>query len=366
MTDPVIEAEGLKMQFTADDDLFSRLFGWGEPKKVHAVDGVDIEIQPGESFGVAGESGCGKTTLGETLIGLNDPTAGRIRYKGADVTDRFGEDKTLRREVQIIQQDPYQSINPRFTVFNWVKEPLDVHGIGTESEREQRVLETLELSGLKPAEAFANEFPSELSGGERQRVGIARAIVLNPSFVVADEPTSMLDVSVRAGILDLLNSLQEEMDLAVLYISHDLSLLKHTCDRIAIMYLGKIVEQGPAKQVINDPKHPYTQALVSSTPIVDPSMEREPIEIEGEVPDPVDLEPECRFAPRCPAVMDDCRREEPRMYDVGEQHRARCILYDESLMAATTTDVPAELETAGMVTDDAMADDPMADDAMTD
>ena len=250
--------------------------------------------------------------------------------------------------MQIIQQDPYQSINPRFTVFNWVKEPLDVHGIGTEQERENRVLETIEMAGLRPAEAFANEYPTELSGGERQRVGIARAIVLNPTFVVADEPTSMLDVSVRAGILDLLNGLQDEMGLAVMYISHDLSLLKHTCDRIVIMYLGKVVEQGPAKDVINNPKHPYTQALVSSTPIVDPDKTRQPIQIEGDVPDPVDLEPECRFAPRCPAAMPACRDREPRMYDVGTNQQARCILYDEELMAEATPNVPAELATDGM------------------
>ena len=347
MTDPVIAVENLEKQFVADDDLFSRLLGWGEPKTVKAVDGVSLDVREGETFGIAGESGCGKTTLGETLLGLYEPTAGRVYYRGEDVTRRLQEDPDLRTEVQIIQQDPYKSINPRFTVFNWVKEPLDVHDIGSHEERERRVLETLELSGLRPAEAFADEYPSELSGGERQRVGIARAIVLNPSFVVADEPTSMLDVSVRASILDLLNRLQEEMGLAVLYISHDLSLLKHTCDRIAIMYLGKIVERGPGDQVIDDPKHPYAQALVSSTPIVDPDKSREPIEIEGEVPDPIDLDPGCRFAPRCPAAMEECRAEEPPMYDVGRNHRARCILYDEDFMATKSPDVPPELRVDG-------------------
>ena len=352
MTDTVVEIENLKKQFVADDDLFSRLFGWGEPKTVKAVDGVSLDVREGEAFGIAGESGCGKTTLGETILGLYEPTEGRVRFKGEDVTERLQSDPDLRTEAQIIHQDPYKSINPRFTVYNWVKEPLDVHDIGTPDERERRVLETLEMAGLKPAEVFANEYPTELSGGERQRVGIARAIVLNPSFIVADEPTSMLDVSVRASILDLLNRLQEEMGLAVLYISHDLSLLKHTCDRIAIMYLGQIVEQGPATEVINDPKHPYAQALVASTPIVDPTKKREPIEVEGEVPDPIDLDPGCRFAPRCPAVMEECRADEPRMYEVGRDHETRCILYDEEFMSSRSPTVPAELDNEGIAVPD--------------
>ena len=353
MTDVKLETEGLKKHFMADDDLFSRLFGWGEPKHVKAVDGVDLQIHEGEAVGVAGESGCGKTTLAKTVLRLIEPNGGSIRFDGHDITESLDIGGTdFRTEAQIIHQDPYQSLNPRFTVFDWVKEPLDIHDVGTLEEREARVLETIEQAGLRPPEAYANEYPSELSGGERQRVGIARAIVLRPSFLVADEPVSMLDVSVRASVLDLLQNLQEDLGLSIMYISHDLSLLKHTCDRLAIMYLGRIVEEGPAKQVINEPKHPYTKALVSSTPHVDPTSERTPIEIEGEVPDPVDLPPGCRFAPRCPEAIPECNEGEPRMYDVAEDQIARCILYDEKTdvagsqlkagLEATGTDIEAD------------------------
>ncbi|WP_243637864.1 ABC transporter ATP-binding protein [Natrarchaeobius oligotrophus] len=333
MTSPKIEVDDLKKHFKSNEDMFTRLFGWGEIEYVKAVDGVSFEIEEGESFGLAGESGCGKTTCGKSLLHLHEPTSGTVSFDGREITDPAVRDEmNFRTEAQIIQQNPYESINPRYRVFDWVKEPLDVHDIGSEEERETRVIETIESVGLNPAEAYMHEYPSELSGGERQRVSIARAIILEPSFILADEPASMLDVSVRASILDLLDRLQDELNISILYISHDLSLLKHMCDRIGIMYLGKLVEVGPATQVINDPQHPYTKALVGSTPTIDPDDEREAVELKGDIPDPVNLPPGCRFAPRCPEATDECTVEEPPMYETGDDQQARCILYDEEQM----------------------------------
>lgn len=329
MTEPTIRTDDVTKHFKLNDSFVSRLVG-KETKTVRAVDGVSLEIKEGEAFGLAGESGCGKTTLSKTLLNLYSPTSGDVYFNGESLSEMSDDqlNSEFRMESQIIYQNPYESINPGYTVRRWIREPLDVHDVGGREEREQKVVQTLERVGLEPAEAYIDDYSTELSGGERQRVSIARAIILNPSFLVGDEPVSMLDVSARASILHLLNDLQTDLGISALYVSHDLSMLKYMCDRIGIMYLGKLVEVGSTEQIINDPQHPYTQALVGSTPIIDPDEERETIELEGEVPDPVNLPDGCRFAPRCPEAMDECRKEEPPMYETNGDRTTRCILYD--------------------------------------
>lgn len=326
----LFEVNGLEKWYRQETGkLSSRL--WGEPEYLKAVDGVDFDIKSGEILGLAGQSGCGKSTIGDLLLRLQEPTEGTISFKGDNISE-YGrkEMKEFRQQCQVIFQDPYESLNPRFPVARYVSEPLQIHNIGTREERDARTMKALEDAGLTPPEQFLSQLPSELSGGERQRVAIARALVLNPQFIVADEPVSMLDVSIRTSILHLFEKLREERDLSLLYISHNLETIKYLTDRTMIMYMGKIVENGPTERVIYDHAHPYTEALLDAAP--DPNPESEDIKnrLGGEVPDPVDLPEGCRFHPRCPYSSEECRESEPPIdelvMDSGEEeHLAACF-----------------------------------------
>lgn len=329
MAETLIEVEGLTKHYPVDTGLISRLLG--NQRAVHAVEGVSFEVERGEIFGLAGESGCGKTTTARCLTRLDDPTSGDIYFdedrRNIAELER-DELQRYRRDAQVIFQDPFESMNDRFTVRKWVREPLIIHDVGDGDEREKRVLESLEQAGLTPVEQYIDRYPHELSGGQRQRVAIARALVLNPSFIVADEPTSMLDVSVRASVLRVLKRLVEEEGVTLIYISHDLSLLRYICDRIAIMYQGEIVEIGSSTAVLQEPKHPYTQSLVSAVPRADPREGRTRIQIEGEVEERIGGIEGCSFKDRCPYRYDRCD-EQPTMYEMADRRqRVACHLYD--------------------------------------
>lgn len=300
------------------------------PAVVQAVSDVSFEIRRGEILGLVGESGCGKSTTGALLTLLDRPDSGQISFEGQDVTHLRGHAlRAFRRRVQIVFQDPYESLDPRFTVENTVTEPLLVHGIGQSmGERRDIVRATLERVELRPPDTFMRRYSHDLSGGQRQRVAIARAIVLEPHFLVADEPVSMLDVSVRAGVLNLMRRLKDELGMTYLFITHDLAVARYMCDRIAVMYLGKIVELGSAEWVLRQPSHPYAQLLLSSVPEPDPDVRKEQAFSEYSIPDAADVPRGCRFHPRCPFVMDVCRGTEPPMMTIADGHEAACYLYD--------------------------------------
>jgi oligopeptide/dipeptide ABC transporter ATP-binding protein len=328
-TTPVLEVQGLRKRFGGQRSLLD-ILRRRAARDVTAVDGIDFEVLPGEVLALVGESGCGKTTTGNLLLGLLPATEGKVILGGRHVGSlSHRELLRLRRNVQMIFQDPYESLNPRMQVREIVAEPLRVHGVaGTATETEARVREALDQAGLKPADAYLHRLPFELSGGQRQRVVIAAALALRPSLLVADEPVSMLDVSIRADILNLLRSLADQHGISVLMITHDLSTVAAYADRIAVMYLGRIVEIGNAKAVLADPQHPYTRALRSVVPVPDPSARRRPVILAGETPDPSRIPSGCRFHPRCPVAFAACPSVDPPLYDLGEGHRAACLLVD--------------------------------------
>ncbi len=299
-----------------------------EPPQLKAVDDISFQIHRGETLGLAGESGCGKTTTVKVILKLYEATAGEIRFEGEDIRHLRGERlKAFRRQAQMIFQDPYQSFTPRFPIAYALMEPLIIHGIGNQQERQERVAQVLEMVHLSPPSRFLERYPHELSGGQLQRVALARALILEPKFLVADEPVTMLDVSIRAGVLNLLKEITVERKLASLYISHDLSLIKYMTDLTAIMYLGKIVEIGPTKEIIKNPLHPYTKALLKAVPVPDPSYRMPDLAIGDTIPSPINLPAGCHFADRCPECMPICRETPVKEISVGDRHQVFCHLY---------------------------------------
>jgi len=323
--DKIIEVSDLKKWFPIRKGFLRTLLTRKE-SFVRAVDGITFNVKQKEIFGLVGESGSGKTTTGRLVVKMIDPTSGRIFFKGEDITHlNGGKMKYIRRKLQMVFQDPYESLNPRKTVFDIVAEGLRIQKIvNSEKEIAERVIKALEDVKLVPPEEFLYRYPHELSGGQRQRVAIARTFIVNPEFVVADEPVSMLDVSIRAEILNLFIELIEKFNVSILYITHDLATARHMCHGIAVMYLGKIMEMGSAEDIVYEPLHPYTNALLSAVPVPDPKSRRTKLTIKGEIPSPIDPPPGCRFCTRCPAVKEVCREEEPELINVGKEHYVAC------------------------------------------
>lgn len=324
----ILEVKDLRQYFYIDPGFLAKVVSKKQPSVIKAVDGLNFSLEPGEIMGVAGESGCGKSTACLAISKLREPTGGSIHFRGKDIAEMTpAEVRNYRSKVQLIFQDPYESLNPRFKVFDIVAEPLRALDIGNREERRKRVIETLRIVGLKPEE-YLDRYPHQMSGGERQRVGIASALVLEPELVIADEPVSMLDVSIRAGILDLIRNLSEKMNFTCIWVSHDLSILSNVSERLMIMYLGRTMELAQTHDVITDPLHPYAKALISAVAIPDPAYKRPIPDIRGEVSQPIDPPPGCRFQTRCKQVMNVCERDEPPLIEAKPGHFVACHLYE--------------------------------------
>lgn len=321
MMELLIDVKGLKKYFPVKGGIFQRIIGY-----VRAVDGVDFNIKKGDIFGLVGESGCGKTTLGRACLRLIEPNSGEILFNGVKLLElNLNEMQKMRLNMQMVFQDPFSSLDPRKMIKDIVGEGLVIHGLAEGHELQKKVLQTMEKVGLKQEHLY--RYPHEFSGGQRQRIGIARALVLNPKLIVLDEPTSALDVSVQAQILNLLKNLQKDLGLTYLFISHNLSVIEYMSDRIAVMYVGKIVETGSKVELFEKPLHPYTKALFSAIPIPDPDFEHEKIILQGDVPSPLNPPSGCRFHPRCPYVRSSCKENEPELIDVGDEHLVACPLW---------------------------------------
>ena len=321
MNPSLLQVHDLKVHFPVQHGLFSRV-----KAHVKAVDGISFSLAPGETLGLVGESGCGKTTLGRAVIRLIEPTSGSVHFNGEDITKLDGAElRSRRRGFQMIFQDPFGSLNPRMTVEQIIGEALDIHGLATGTEaRRKRIMELLDSVGLSAN--HAQRYPHEFSGGQRQRIGIARALAVEPKLIVCDEPVSALDVSVQAQIINLLQDLQRERGIAYLFVAHDLAVVEHISHRVMVMYLGQVAELADAKAIVREPKHPYTQALISAVPVVDPASKRQRIMLPGDVPSPINPPSGCPFHTRCPVAEARCRTEKPVLREVGPGHFAACHL----------------------------------------